>query len=72
MANNFSTVQQNYTLGFQYGVKLWQHFFRAKDVPDDPNIKVIHANNHSSCISDLNVHWICNYSKCWHNNFGSL
>jgi len=36
--------------------KVLATFFRGKAVSDDPNTKVIHANNHSPCISDLNVH----------------
>jgi hypothetical protein len=43
--------------------KVLATFFKGKGVSDDPNTKVMHANNHSSCISDHNVHWICNYSK---------
>lgn len=43
--------------------KVMATFFRGKGVSDDPNTKVIHATNHSSCIFDHNVHWICNNSK---------
>jgi len=56
--DNYSTVRQNYALGFQDGVKFWHHFFMGKGVSDDPNTTVIHANNHSVFLATISTGYV--------------